>query len=224
MTPLEALCRFPGLDGLDAASRALLAARAMVVRLPAGASVFGPGHIAEHYLLLLTGSARIQQLNEAGKVIVLYRVSPGESCVLTTACLIGHDAYPAEGVAETDVTALAVPAALFDELMARSAPFRAFVFSGFSRRIAELFRVIDEVAFGRMDLRLAQRLLALAGEADSLAITQQALAVELGTAREVVSRLLGGFQRRGWISLGRGMVMIADRPALERFAATEAVA
>ncbi len=134
--------------------------------------------------------------------------SAGESCALTTACLMGYEEYQAEGIAETDVEAIAVPRTTFDELIARSAEFRRFVFTAFSVRITNLFKIIDEVAFSRMDIRLAQKLLDLAGADGRVAITHQQLASELGTAREVISRQLHEFQRRNWISATRGEISL----------------
>lgn len=206
--------RIAGLARLPRDLRADLDLRCQVVRLPAGTMVFAPGQAADHLLLMLQGTVRVSQLSESGREIVLYRVEAGDSCVMTTACLIADQEYPAEGMAETDIEAVAIPRAVFDDLAARSAEFRAFVFRAYAQRITDLFRIIDEVAFGRIDIRLAQRLLALAGEGGELRITHQQLATELGTAREVVSRQLQEFQRRGWIAQSRGAVTIRDRAAL----------
>ncbi len=146
---------------------------------------------------------------------MLYRVEAGQSCVLTTACILAEEAYNAEGVAETALTVVNLPKASFDRLAAEEPAFRKFVFSAYSRRLIDLLRVVDEVAFGRIDLRLAERLLKLAEEGTELVITHQELASELGTAREVISRQLTEFQRRGWISLRRGRISLTDVSALK---------
>ena len=162
----------------------------------------------------------MQQTSEGGRDIVLYRVEAGESCVLTTACLLAHEAYSAEGVAETDVRAVAIPRPAFDRLMASSQEFRDFVLTAYARRITDLFRVIDDVAFGRIDVRLAGRLIALADRSDDVAATHQQLATELGTAREVISRVLQDFQKRGLISQSRGHITLRDRAHLSKLAAS----
>jgi CRP/FNR family transcriptional regulator len=213
------LTRFPGLANLDAEAREALASAARVLHVPAGTCIFGPGQAPESYLLLLDGSIRVQQVAESGREIVLYRVAAGQSCALTTACLMGYEEYPAEAIAETPITAVAIARATFDDLIARSAAFRRFVFTAFSTRITGLLRLLDEVAFQRLDIRLAARLLVLAGDGMHIAITHAQLAAELGTAREVVSRMLQEFQRRGWIASGRGSLDILDRPAMARLAA-----
>ncbi|WP_397544315.1 helix-turn-helix domain-containing protein [Roseovarius salis] len=206
--------RFPGLSRLGTGIRRRLAENSRVIEMPRDTVLFGPGNSPEHMLFLLDGTVRVQQVSDTGREIVLYRINAGESCVLTTACLLAYDDYSAEGIAETDMRAAAVPRGVFDDLVAQSPDFRAFVFAAFSKRITDLFLVIDEVAFQRMDVRLAQRLLALSGEDDTVATTHQKLAVELGTAREVISRQLQEFQRRGWIAQSRGTVRILEREKL----------
>ena len=209
------LDRFAGLARLEPAIKAQLLARSAVVTAPAGTVIFGPGKSPENMLFLLAGTVRVQQVSDTGHEIVMYRIEAGESCVLTTACLLAYDDYAATGIAETDVRAAAVPRDVFDDLVAQSKSFRNFVFAAFSKRITDLFLMIDEVAFQRIDVRLADKLLKLSHGDDRIATTHQKLAVELGTAREVVSRQLQEFQRRGWIAQARGAVMIADRAGLQ---------
>jgi CRP/FNR family transcriptional regulator len=209
------LDRFAGLARLEPTIKAQLLARSAVVVAPAGTVIFGPGKSPENMLFLLAGTVRVQQVSDTGHEIVLYRIEAGESCVLTTACLLAYDDYAATGIAETDVRAAAVPRDVFDDLVAQSKSFRNFVFAAFSKRITDLFLMIDEVAFQRIDVRLADKLLKLSHGDDRIATTHQKLAVELGTAREVVSRQLQEFQRRGWIAQARGVIMIADRAGLQ---------
>jgi CRP/FNR family transcriptional regulator len=209
--------RFPGLSKLDEPIRATLVEWSQIVDLPAGTVIFGPGKAPESLLLLLDGTVRVQQVAENGREIVLYRVQAGESCVLTTACLLAYEDYSAEGLAETAIRAVAIPRTVFEDLIARSGLFRRFVFTAYSKRITDLFLVIEEVAFKRIDIRLAQKLLELGRKTGHIHLTHQQLAVELGSAREVISRQLNEFQRRGWISATRGDVHLTDIPALDDF-------
>lgn len=218
MTTANWIAAFPGLQSLEPEIAKPLIETTRVVRLPTGTRIFGPGQAPNAYLLLVDGNVRVQQVSETGREIVLYRVSAGESCALTTACLMGYEDYQAEGIAETDVEAAAIPRATFDDLIAKSAAFRRFVFTAFSVRITNLMRVIDEVAFSRIDVRLAHHLLQLGGTQNRVDLTHQQLASELGTAREVVSRQLNEFQRRGWIATSRGAIDILDAGALQRLA------
>jgi len=213
--------QFTGLSRLEPGIKDLLTRKSSVLSVPEGTIIFGPGKAAENLLLLLKGRVRVQQLSESGREIVLYRVEAGQSCVMTTACMLAHEDYSAEGIAETDVRAVAIPSAVFDDLVSQSVAFRNFIFSAYSRRITDLFRVIDDIAFQRVDIRLAQKLLELARGDDHVKATHQQLSVELGTAREVISRQLGEFQRRGWIGQSRGVVDLIDRAGLERLAALD---
>ncbi len=220
MTPVTGWTgKFIGLSHLPPDIRSTLETQSRIVSVPVGTVIFGPGKAPDNLLLLLDGTVRVQQVSETGREIVLYRVSAGESCVLTTACLLAYEDYSAEGIAETNVTAVAIPKQTFEDLVARSSDFRRFVFQAYSTRITSLFRLIDEVAFSRIDIRLAQRILSLADPSGHLTATHQQLANELGSAREVISRQLQEFQRRGWIASSRGSLTVSDRRALERLAA-----
>jgi CRP/FNR family transcriptional regulator, anaerobic regulatory protein len=209
---------FPQLARLPAEIAKILASQSQILSLPGGSRIFRPGQIPGSYLLLLEGSVRVQQAGENGREIVLYRVLPGQSCTLTTTCLLGHESYPAEAIAEAGVKAVAIPSQVFDDLIARSPEFRRFVFEAFGSRIAGLFRLVEEVAFSRIDIRLAHKLIELSRGGGTVAATQQQLASELGTAREVVSRILSEFQRRGWVTLGRGTIAVTGRAGLETLA------
>lgn len=206
--------RFPALKALDDAAWMALRHAAHVLTLPAGTFAFRAGDACENYLLVLDGSVRVQKLAENGREITLYRLEGGDACVLTTSCLLAHERYPAEGVAETDVIAAAIPRPTFLHALDHSPGFRRFVFTGYGERLSDLILLVEEVAFGRIDSRLATRLLALAGESDMVETTHQELAAELGTAREVVSRQLKDFERRGLVRLLRGRIQIIDRHTL----------
>ena len=215
------IARFSGLAQLGHEERATLQAKSSVISAPKGALIFGPGKSPEHYLLLLKGAVRVHQISESGREIVLYRVNAGESCVMTTACMLAHENYSAEGIADTDIQAVAIPRLAFDDLLAQSSEFRNFVFSAYSRRITDLFHVIEEIAFQRLDIRLAQKLIEMAQRQGLVKATHQQLAVELGTAREVISRQLQEFQRRNWIAQTRGAVEILQPDALADLAGND---
>lgn len=208
--------RFAGLKRLPPELRDALVQGSKIVSLSAGTQVFEPGQSADNLLLLLDGTVRVQQRSETGREVFLYRVHAGESCVLTTACMLAYEDYSADGIAETDVTAVAIPRATFDDLAGKSAVFREFIFKAYSRRITDLFTLIDDIVFQRMDVRLASRLLELADDENVVRATHQVLSTELGTAREVISRTLAEFQRRGWIEQLRGEVRLVRRAGLER--------
>ncbi|MGV6803164.1 MAG: Crp/Fnr family transcriptional regulator [Ruegeria sp.] len=210
--------RFHGTSRLPKPVRERLRAAARIIRFSKGAQVFGPDNVPDSLLFLYDGRIRVSQSSDSGREIVLYRVEAGESCVLTTACMLAEEAYNAEGIAETDVVAVVLPKPAFDRLASEEDAFRHFVFEAYSRRLIDLLRVVDDVAFGHLDVRLAERLLALAGAHDEIQATHQQLASELGTAREVVSRVLQDFQKREMITQSRGRITLTDKAGLENLA------
>lgn len=210
------ISKFKGLNRLPAEIKAELETGSQIISVPEGTVIFSPGQTADNLWLLLDGTVKVQQKSETGREVFLYRVQAGESCVLTTACMLAFEDYSAEGTSETLVRAVAIPRATFDGLVAKSPVFREFVFTAYSRRITDLFTLIDDIVFQRMDVRLAARLLELADEDDVIHATHAVLGTELGTAREVISRTLSEFQRRGWVEQSRGEVRLIGREGLGR--------
>lgn len=210
------LQQFPLLATIDPVEKAELVSHVGFVDLPAGKSVYHVGDHCKHYLLVLSGSVRVQMYSHNGHEIVLYRVGDGESCILTTSCLLANEVYQAEAITETPVHAAMIPADSFDHAMATSAGFRHFVFSGYARRVADLLYLINTIAFERMDVRLANFLVQHMGQQRILHMTHQDIANELGTAREVVSRLLKELEKRGVIYLQRGSLTIENPEALKK--------
>ncbi len=218
MSHADWIMQFPGLSRLSTELRQYLTDNSRVIDIPIDTVIFGPGKPPEQLLLLLSGTVRVQKTSETGREIVLYRVHAGESCVLTTACLMAYEDYSAEGIAETGLQAVAIPRDVFDRMVADSPEFRQFVFMAYSRRMTDLFAVVEEIAFRRLDIRLAQKLIELSSEQQTIQTTHQKLAGELGTAREVISRQLAEFQRRGWIEQARGVIHILDRDQIKALA------
>jgi CRP/FNR family transcriptional regulator len=212
--PLDWVDRLPFLKDFDETTKGELRTSAARVVVPRGGVMFRPGDRCAQFPFVADGVVRVQRVTRSGREIVLYRVTVNETCVLTTASLISGEAYAAEGVAETDVVAYVLPAGRFSALMDRSAAFRALIFEGYGRRIAALMSRIEEIVCTRVDARLAERLLALANASRRVSATQQSLAADLGTAREVVGRTLKNFERSGWVRLARGGVEIVSERAL----------
>jgi len=196
-----------------------LAATGRRVAIPVGTVLFRPGEACDRWLLVLSGSVRVTRTDRAGRTLLLYRVGPGETCILTTTGLIEGVAYDAEAVAETAVEALAVPGEAFLRLLAEEPRFRRFAFAAYARRIASLMALVEELAFDELGARLARRLLALAGTDGVISATHERLAEDLATAREVVSRRLKAFERSGFVRLARGRIAVTDRAGLAAAAA-----
>lgn len=209
--------RFAALSVLEPSARHRLRQHARRLELPAGARVFSPGDPCSAWLLVESGAIRVQMTADTGREILLYRVEPGESCVLTTACLLGQDVYSAEGLVESDAVGIAVPTPVFRRLLDDYPTFRDMVFMGFGRRITDILMTLEDAVFHRIDERLARLLLRRGGDGGFEA-THQDLAVDLGSAREVVSRQLKAFERGGLIGLERGRISLRDRAGLQRMA------
>jgi len=210
------LTAFPELQSISGKGWVRASESAQLMNVPKGTVLFRDGDVCNGYVFVIDGAVRVQKMDPQGREIVLYRVEDGQTCMLTTSCLIGGEAYPAEGVAETDVTLAMLPSPQFEMVMNESADFRRFVLASIGHRISDLMMLVEDVAFGRMDVRLARLLLKRSREAGTeLNCTHQELATELGTAREVVSRLLKDFERKGWLALSRSRVEVKERHALE---------
>jgi CRP/FNR family transcriptional regulator len=188
---------------------------ANLVTLKENSTVFQQGDTCGSYYIILDGTIKVFTRTENGREIVLYRIHRGDSCVLTTSCLFGNKNYPAEGKTEVAVTALAIPAEQFNQALQKSASFRELVFSAFSSHISELIVLVEEVAFGKLDIRLAKHLLNQCDDENTLTATHQLIATELGSSREVISRQLKELELKGCIKINRGNIEIKNLTALQ---------
>ncbi|HEX8989093.1 MAG TPA: Crp/Fnr family transcriptional regulator [Rhodocyclaceae bacterium] len=205
---------YPVLDQLPAALRDKALRQAQDVAAPAGAVLFDEQQPCQGFPFILEGGIRVVKPAANGRELPLYRVLPGESCIITSSCLLGHADYNARGITEGPTTLVLLPRDVFDELLAQPV-FRDFVFRLFAERMADLMQLIEEVAFRKLDQRLAGLLL---GKGKVLHATHQQLADELGSVREMVSRLLKSFAEQGLVRLGREQVEILDPAGLRRMA------
>ncbi|MBK6909009.1 MAG: Crp/Fnr family transcriptional regulator [Rhodocyclaceae bacterium] len=205
---------YPALAVLPDAARDRLLAQAREMSVPAGTVVFDEQQPCAGFPFLLSGAIRVIKRAANGRELPLYRVVPGESCIMTSSCLLGQVDYRACGIAEADTVMIFLPKTAFTALLEHP-PFRDFVFNLFAERMSELMQVVEEVAFRRLDQRLAAVLL---GHGAQLHTTHQQLADELGSVREIVSRLLKGFAEQGLVRLGRERIEILDAAGLRRIA------
>ncbi len=187
-----------------------------VISLAENKTVFHQGDACSNYLIILDGKVKVFTRAENGREILLYRLYTGDSCVLTTSCLLGNKNYPAEGKTETPATALAVPVTQFNKALQQSATFREIVFSAFSSHLSDLITLVEEVAFGKIDIRLAKHLLNQCNDENILTSTHQNIATELGSAREVISRQLKELETKGYLIINRGSIKIIDLAAIQK--------
>lgn len=211
----------PSLASMPPALERDLEGAIRLVRLPAGAAVFGPSDACPGFPVVLSGRVQVTRTLDNGRELVLYDVESGESCVMSTACMLGNTRYAAHGRCLTEVELALLPRPLFDRLLAEHPPFRAEVFGLFSERLMRLMELVEEVGFQRLDQRLAGMLL---GKGQRLTTSHEQLARALGASRESVSRQLKHFEDRGWVRLGRGAIEVLDPRALRQLAAGSAAA
>jgi CRP/FNR family transcriptional regulator len=206
---------YPALADLPAAEyEAVLATEVQAVSAPAGTLMFDEGAPCQGFPLVLTGAIRVARGAPNGRSLELYRVTAGELCVVSSACLFGDHPLTAYGQTTAPTDLLVLSPAGFERWTAHAA-FRRFVFGALADRLTDLMALAEAVAFQRLDQRLAAALL---GHGSSLHLTHQALADELGTAREIITRLLRRFETAGWVRLGREQIEVLDPESLRRTA------
>ncbi|WP_417226697.1 Crp/Fnr family transcriptional regulator [Amphritea sp.] len=208
---------FPLLEQLDDAGVKILS-QAKRVDLPAGQVVFQQGNACHHFIIVTSGVVKVLGRNANGRELILYRIENQGTCVLTTSCLLGGEAYPAEGITETDVTAFLLPLSDFQRAMTDSSGLRQFIFDSYGERLAKLITLVQEIAFERIEKRLARYLIEHVGPGSVLLRSHQEIADELGTAREVISRQLKAFEQKEWVALGRNQVLFLNKGALRNTA------
>ena len=206
---------YPMLAELPPVARDSVLARVQWLKVPAGTVLFDDHQACDGFPFVVSGAIRVIKASPNGRELPLYRVTPGETCVISSSCLLGQVDYNARGIAETDTELVMLPKPVFDDLLDESV-FRAFVFHLFAERIADLMQLVEEVAFHKLDQRLAAVLL---GKGRVVHTTHQHLADELGSVREIVSRLLKGFAAQGLVRLAREQIEIVDAAGLRRVAA-----
>lgn len=214
MTAAELGTLYPVLGMLPAALLGRIVEALQTLSVPAGTVVFDEHQPCRGFPFVLAGAIRVAKLSGSGRELPLYRVLAGESCILSSSCLLGHADYNARGVAEGPTTLALLPRPLFEEMLAEPV-FRNFIFALFSERMAELMQLVEEVAFRKLDQRLAALLL---GKGRLVHATHQQLADELGSVREMVSRLLKGFAEQGLVKLGREQIEVLDAAGLRKVA------
>jgi len=188
---------------------------AFLARIPKGHDIFLEGNHVDAIALLISGVVRVYKIGETGREITLYRFGNGQSCILTANAILSQKTFPAIATVEKEAEAVMIPAATFREWVVRYDLWREFVFDLLSQRLSSVMEIVDEIAFRRMDARVASLLLTRVRVQNPIRITHQEIAAELGSSREVISRLLEDFNERGLIRSGRGEIEVLDIESLE---------
>jgi CRP/FNR family transcriptional regulator len=205
----------PFLQRADEALKQELRQKAQFAKIPAGQDVFVDGDRVDGIALLLSGVVRVYKIGETGREITLYRFGLGQSCILTANAILSHKSFPAIATVEEEAEAVMIPAEVFRQWVSKYDLWREFIFNLLSERLSTVMAVVDEVVFKRMDRRIASLLLDQARLQNPLRITHQEIAAELGSSREVVSRILEDFSKDELIESGRGTLEVLDFEGLE---------
>jgi CRP/FNR family transcriptional regulator len=211
--------QFPALATAPRATLERIASRGIHRRVPAGTTMFSHHAPCSGFPLILAGTVRVTQRYPNGRELQLYRVKPGESCLLSGSCLLGRTNYAASGIAETEVELLVLPPEEFRSLIAEDETFRTYVFELFGERLATLMELVEAITYQKLDQRLASMLVEHVRDGErTIHVTHQGLADELGSVREIVSRLLRTFEDRGLVELGRERITVRDPDTLAAIA------
>lgn len=221
-TPLDrVLAAYPSLAGLPPSLRDAVERNLTLVSVPAGTPMFREQDVCSTFPIILSGRVRIARTMENGRELVLYDVGPGESCVLSTSCLLGNACYNAHATCAADTEIATLPRAVFDRLVVEHRPFREEVFHLFGERLVRLVELAESIGFQRLDQRLAAALL---GKGQRLSTSHEQLAQALAVSRESISRILKQFEEQGWVKLGRGVIEILQPRELRSVATGRAAA
>jgi len=181
-----------------------------LISIPKGQTLLSPGSSVEAVIIPIQGSIRVYAASESGRSIALYWIEPRETCIIGTSCLFNDSKYPAFASSETDVQALAVPVRPFRDLFESHEGVRAFIFDLISARLMAVMELVSEVAFHKMDSRLAKFLLQRKSQDGLVSSTHDEIAQSLGTTREVISRLLRGYANQGWIDQSHSTISLKN--------------
>ncbi len=206
----------PFLESADAALQQELIDRGQIATLPPGKFICMEGNACGALPIVLNGSARVFKTGETGREITLYRLGMGESCVLTASCILNDQDFPAFAVTEEEVTAFLIPSTCFKNWVDAYPEWRSYVFDLMARRLHTVIAIVEEIAFRRLDVRLATYLVekSNADATEMLHTTHEHVAFELGSSREVVSRILQEFEHEELIHLDRGVIQVLDKTGL----------
>lgn len=209
------LCsRYPALAGVPQGRLQSDLATIRILEVPAQATLFRESEPCAGFPFVIAGQVRVTRGAPDGRELELYRVRAGEVCIVSMSCVLGSTPMSARGVAAAPTRLAMVDRATLLGWLAFE-PIRLFVLGLMADRLAELTALVEAVAFQRLDQRLAAALL---GHGQTIRTTHQQLADALGTAREMVSRLLKRFEEQGAVRLGRERIEIIDAPMLRALA------
>ncbi len=212
---VEILDALPFLKSIEQAGIRELQRFGIFSLIPKNQFITMEGDSCQFFSFVLSGKIKVYKTAENGREITLYRLEKGQSCILTASCILSNKKFPAISFSEEAVEVISIPSPLFLEWIDKYDFWRNYVFNLLSERLSEIISVVEEIAFRNVDIRLAQHLIKITNvNKDEIQTTHQLIAGDIGTSREVVSRLLKDFEEEGILILSRGSIKIIDYPSL----------
>lgn len=190
--------------------------KAQIMKVPANTELATTGSNCTNFMLLLDGTVRIFQADENGREMTLYRISPGDVCLMSLNSLIHDRPFRANATSETEINIVLFSAEDFHKAVDVSETFRTLILASLVDIVCTMVQTSYDTAFEPLDMRLAcllGRLFERAGS-DTLDITHQELAKELGTTREVISRLLKKLEQQDCVVLKRGKILVGENKTM----------
>ncbi len=172
--------------------------------------IYSEGDTCSAIAFVISGEIRVFKIGEGGREITLYEMAKGDTCILNASCILSDMPYPAHAIASCDTELLVITAGDFRRMLSHYEEMRGFVFDLISQRLMSVMTLVEEVAFRRMDLRLLEYIEEHLVNGQ-LIMTHQKIANDLGTSREVVSRLLKNLEKQGMIILSRNLIQVAHK-------------
>jgi len=180
--------------------------------------LFKPGDRCKAFLILCSGSIRVEITAKSGRDVTLYRIKSSESCILTTSALLNTDLYYAQGLAESNISAIALSVEDFHKAIQFSGAFAKYVLAGYASRLSSIVGLVDRMAARDVMLDVSQYLVVNINQNMLISATQTQIANEIGTAREVVGRKLQSLELDGVLERRRGEVFVKDLGRLKEIA------
>lgn len=213
---------FPVWEKLNIETKKDFLTQSQHISLSAGQFICLEGDVCNHLPLVISGNIRVYKIGESGREITLYHLDPGDSCIMTASCIVSQKVFPAFAVTETEVEAIIIPASSLREWVTHNPVWQEYIFGLLSQRLANVIEIIEEVAFRRMDCRIASYLLNNVNNRENklktVWTTHEAIAQELGSSREVVSRILKTWEKQRILTLSRGKIELHNWKELEKIA------
>lgn len=204
---------YPFLENLNEEIKEIIASSLIIKNFETDYTLIHEGASCLGFSLILKGSIRVYKLSDKGREVTLYKLSSGDTCYLSMSCMLSDKSYPAFAEVIEPTTLAFIPSNIFNKYIYNTLDFQKYIFNNLYMKFNEVVDVLEEIAFESIDTRIAKYLLQTSKDANNskfLYLTQEKIAQEVGTSREVVSRMLTNFKNKDILKSNRGKITILD--------------